>query len=562
MKSWFRSRNLTVALAIAYVIIMMIPNTILAYTEPYGGWSKAVSVILPLGFYMLWSVLFRRSGVTIWLSFPFIFFGAFQIVLLYLFGDSIIACDMFTNLLTTNPGEAGELLASIWPSVLIVCFIYIPLLWRATVEIRNKRAIPRKFAKPFGVCGALLLLLGVLMLIPARMTKVRDESVLKNEVFPISVLYNLKLSISEFFKMKNFESTSQEFIYEASRAKHLSDKREIYVFVIGEAARAASWQLYGSERETTPKLAALTDLVLYKNMLTQSNTTHKSVPMILSSIDTHQHDELFLRKGLPQIFNEAGFSTWFISNQAPQSAMVDKLAADSQNILYMDNPHFDMQMLEAMKSVVEQDRDSDLFFILHSYGSHFSYHQRYPREFAKYMPDDDVSITHSNIEMIRNAYDNSTLYTDHFLDSLIEYLRGLEEDCTAMFYCSDHGEDLLDDDRDRFLHASPTVTYYQLHVASLAWFSENYRESYERKYEAALANTMAPATTRSCFHTVADMASILSPYLDTELSLCSPSFDYNRTRYYLNDHNQAERFYNMGLVERDLEIFRKEGIEL
>ena len=40
----------------------------------------------------------------IWLAFPFIFLCAFQIVLLYLFGNSIIATDMFTNLVTTNPG--------------------------------------------------------------------------------------------------------------------------------------------------------------------------------------------------------------------------------------------------------------------------------------------------------------------------------------------------------------------------------------------------------------------------------------------------------------------------
>ena len=70
---------------------------------------------MPLGFYMMWSVALRRSGVMIWLAFPFIFLCAFQIVLLYLFGNSIIATDMFTNLLTTNPGEAGELLGNIYP---------------------------------------------------------------------------------------------------------------------------------------------------------------------------------------------------------------------------------------------------------------------------------------------------------------------------------------------------------------------------------------------------------------------------------------------------------------
>lgn len=41
-------------------------------------------------------------------SFPLMVLGAFQIVLLYLFGGSIIAVDMFTNLFTTNASEAGQ----------------------------------------------------------------------------------------------------------------------------------------------------------------------------------------------------------------------------------------------------------------------------------------------------------------------------------------------------------------------------------------------------------------------------------------------------------------------
>ena len=68
----------------------------------------------------------------IWLAFPLVVLAAFQIVLLYLFGNSIIATDMFTNLLTTNPEEAGELLSNIYPSIIIVCAIYLPLLWFAS----------------------------------------------------------------------------------------------------------------------------------------------------------------------------------------------------------------------------------------------------------------------------------------------------------------------------------------------------------------------------------------------------------------------------------------------
>ena len=56
------------------------------------------------------------------------FLAAFQLVLLYLFGRSIIAVDMFLNLTTTNSGEALELLDNLLPAVIGVFVVYIPAL--------------------------------------------------------------------------------------------------------------------------------------------------------------------------------------------------------------------------------------------------------------------------------------------------------------------------------------------------------------------------------------------------------------------------------------------------
>ena len=49
-------------------------------------------------------------------------------VLLYMFGDSIVAVDMFTNLFTTNTNEAGELLSNIWPMVMFVVVVVMMLM--------------------------------------------------------------------------------------------------------------------------------------------------------------------------------------------------------------------------------------------------------------------------------------------------------------------------------------------------------------------------------------------------------------------------------------------------
>ena len=137
-KAFLRSSRHAALLALCYFAAVMIPNCILFFTEPYSIWSKAALLTLPAGGYLLWSVAFRRSGIAVWLSFPVIFFCALQIVLLYLFGNSVAATDMFINIVTTNPGEATELLSNIYPSVILVCVIYLPLLWTATVHVRRK----------------------------------------------------------------------------------------------------------------------------------------------------------------------------------------------------------------------------------------------------------------------------------------------------------------------------------------------------------------------------------------------------------------------------------------
>ena len=554
-----RSR-FTTLLTVYFFVAQIIPNCVLANTEPYSVWTVEALILMPLGFYMMWSVALRRSGVMIWLAFPFIFFCAFQIVLLYLFGNSIIATDMFTNLLTTNPGEAGELLGNIYPSVVLVCVIYLPLLWLAAREIGHKRYITRTARMNIGLTGAALFALGLLALWPAYHVS-EDRHVLRDEIFPLNVFYNLGLSGSEFRKSFNYEKTSAGFSYEAERTAEVPG-REVYVYIIGEASRAMNWQLYGYGRETNPLLSQEEGLVVFRDVLTQINTTHTSVPMFLTWVATHEHDELYRRKGLPALFNEAGFDTWFISNQSRQGAMIDHLAHDAKHLIYIRSPRHDTQLLDEMRKAIEKSTSRKLFFILHCYGSHFSYHQRYPREFAYFQPDNDVAIATQHRPMLVNAYDNSVRYTDYVLSRIIDYLGSLENTSSALLYCADHGEDLIDDHRERFLHASPTTTAYQLYVASLAWFSESYRERFPEKVAAAEANATAPATTHALFHTMADMASIRGRFLTTKVSLVSPDFDRTAPRRYLNDHTEAVPYRKTGLRPEDTEVFRRYGIEL
>ena len=136
IKKWFENQE---NLFYLFLIILIVPNVVLCFTEPMPIVAKVCNVLLPFSIYymvMSWS---RNCGRTFWILFPFLFFGAFQIVLLYLFGQSIIAVDMFLNLVTTNSSEALELLDNLIPAIVIVVLLYIPALAMATVSVIKKR---------------------------------------------------------------------------------------------------------------------------------------------------------------------------------------------------------------------------------------------------------------------------------------------------------------------------------------------------------------------------------------------------------------------------------------
>lgn len=526
----------------AFVATLMLPACVLIFTDGYSFLRALSAVLLPTGFYLLWSVAHKRSGMMVCWGLLWFILAALQLVLLYMFGSSIIAVDMFTNLFTTNPNEAGELLSNIWPMVTFVVVLYIPVIALAVHSLRQGFTIAPSTRRTAAVVGAVMIVAGC--------------ATTQFNVFPFNVLENIYRSFDELVKVRRYPTSSADFDYEAKCDKP-TDKREIYVMIIGEASRAANWQLYGYDRATNPRLSTEENLVVYKNVVTQCNATHKSVPLILSSVSADNHSEIYERRGIVQLYKDAGFRTLVVSCQAPNRSLIQMMCDEADQTIYMNGLN-DGAMLEPLRETIAADT-SDLFVILHCYGSHFNYRERYPNQFSQFTPDDDVSISKKNRERMVNAYDNSIIYTDWFISEVISTLRQTDA-CSAMFYCADHGEDLYDDRRGRFLHSSPTITYYQAHVACVGWYSDEWRATYPEKAEAAVANTMAPASTHTAFHTTAQLAPIESPYIKPDVSLVSNEFDYGVERHYLDDHCKARCYGEVGFRREDWELLSQHNI--
>lgn len=544
-----------------YFSVNMLPSFCLLFTEPYDLAGKLILLAFPAGLFLFLLSLLKNTGLMQLLLFPVLVLHAFQLVLFYLFGEAVIAVDMFLNLATTNVSEASELLDNIWPAIVMVCVVYIPTIVVAAIACKHKLLIPALFRKKMLLTGVIFMTVSWCLTFVAQ-NKNTNEFSLHQDAYPANVVYNLGYAIHKWQRSENYPVTSKDFKFNAHKEAQ-SGKRELYVLVIGEASRAGNWSLFGYDRETNPELKNTPGLVIYPDAITQSNTTHKSVPLILSGASAENYDVIYHQKSVVRAFKEAGFTTVFLSNQTPNRSFTDFFAEDADfhhNIRVspgeglISSNNFDEALLPLLQHYIDSIPDN-LFIVLHTYGSHFNYKERYPSDFSRFIPDNATDVKVKNKNQLINAYDNSILYTDDFLHDVISTLQK-ESDCSALFYTADHGEDLLDDKRNRFLHASPNPTFYQLHIPILMWFSGNYQTDYPEKAGAAVSNQAKPVATNAAFHTLLDMASINTEYLQPDLSLVNPAFKYAR-RMYLSDHDKPIFFYNAGLKDEDKKMVEK-----
>ena len=545
------------------VVALLLPNIALCYTECLAPWACGVNVLLPLSLYMLFFSVAKRPGKMIWWAFIFVFFAAFQLVLLYLFGTGVIAVDMFLNLVTTNPGEAMELLDNLAPAVVGVFVVYLPLLILGGVNIRRDSRLSvsfqqrvRHWAMQIGAIGLFCLLASYLVV---------DDYRMRNQLYPVNICYNLYLAFERNAASENYREASRDFKFDA-RSEHSATAPEVYVMVVGETARAHNFSLYGYPRNTNPLLSKTPGIKAFPNVTTQSNTTHKSVPMLLSAASAEDFERLFHEKGILAAFKEAGFHTVFISNQLPNHSFIDFLGeqADEHYFLKKEDAsqgnHYDEDLLQKLDEILPlADASSSahyhyryrkLFVVLHSYGSHFNYQERYPRSFAYFKPDSRSEAKSENRRDLLNAYDNTIRYTDYILHGIIERLQKWEgvqaktdgvycQPTSAMLYTSDHGENIFDDNRKLFLHAAPKASDYELHVPFIIWTSAGFSKQYPDILKALGENRSKQVqSSLSAFHTMLGIGGIQTRYRLDEYSVASGKY-HPTELLYLDDHDEA-----------------------
>lgn len=543
-----------------YPLLLIVPNIVLDITEYSAPLVKITNILLPFGVYLFILSLWKNVGRTSLFFIPILVYTCVQLVLLHLYGESIIAVDMLLNLVTTNVSEASELLGNLFLAILLVGIVYVPLLiWGLVMAIRQVKCNDR-YLRRARVVGELTLGVGLVAMCLCYGTIKHFK--LTRDIFPVNVGMNTVIATQRMIDTHNYYLTSSAFSYHSASTRP-ADEREIYVLIIGETSRADNWQLFGYDRGTNPRLSLRDSLLTYPKTLSESNTTHKSVPLMLSWTSSHNFgDSIYESKSVIDAFNEAGYRTAFLSNQGRNHSFIDFFAREAQNTVFLQddgNHHYDMELLPELQNILDNSPSNKIFIVLHTYGSHYNYNERYKREDARFVPDQNTMPELVNRPQMINAYDNTIVATDALVDSVISILD--RQNCpTAMMYLSDHGEDILDDARERYLHASPVPTYYQLHVPLILWMSPQYRDEHPDIYQQADAHRNDDvSSSRIVFHTMLDLAGIESPYRHNEKSLVNREYTPGR-RLYLNDHNEGVSLEAAGFRDYDFRQLARHDI--
>lgn len=535
----------------------LIPNVWLSLTERMSLIQSATNIILPLGIYLLLLSMSRKIGRTsLWMIILF-FFAAFQIVLLYMYGRSVIAVDMFLNVVTTNPGEVGELLGNLSIIILAVILIYIPPIVFGIIAAIKRWRISRLMQKRTRAAGILAAAAGLVCFGGSFLSARPYNPVC--DLYPANVLYNLYLAVQRTVKVAGYDSSSAGYKYHAYSSRPDSIP-EIYVIMIGETSRADNWQIAGYDRPTTPRLMDMEGLASFRRTISQSNTTHKSVPMLLSPLDASNFgDSIYNVKSLITAFKEAGYATAFFSAQSRNHSFIDFFGEEADTCVFIKEQkgrkahYYDTDLLPYLDRAMASGHTKQLI-VLHCYGSHFNYIDRYPKANARFLPDSPAMATHHYRDKQINAYDNTILFTSDLIAEVIGRLKSSGK-TAGLIYTSDHGEDIFDDDRRLFLHASPIPSYYQLHVPFMIWLSDEYDSHYPTKRGILKSNSgKYVASSRAFFHSVVDMAGIATPRLHKEYSVLDSAYTPGE-KLYLNDHNKAVPLMDCGILEQDIKKF-------
>ncbi|WP_448111505.1 phosphoethanolamine transferase [Pseudomonas lini] len=440
----------------------------------------------------------------------------------------LIDVGMFRNFAETNATEVRDLL-SLKLFVYIILLGVLPswLLWKTPV---NYRRWHRELLSKVLVSVASVAVIGGVALVNYQglSSLFRNHHELRLMVVPSNYI-----GASFGYLREQVVSARQPFIKLGEDARknpiwQTHGRKSLTVLVVGESARAENFGILGYDRDTTPTLEKESGLIAFTDVHSCGTETAVSVPCMFSNMGRKDYNASKAKneEGLLDVLKHAGLEVIWRDNQSGCKGTCDRVTVDDVSnlkdpVLCANSECRDEILLQGLQHFIDT-LDKDTVLVLHQMGSHGpEYFKRYPKEYEHFTPVcESNALNNCSRESIVNGYDNTLVYTDHVLSTLIDLLRSNQDKVdTAMLYLSDHGESL--GEYNLFLHGTPYLLApeQQKHVAMLAWFSDSYQKSFSVDTHCLQLSREKPLSQDNLFHSMLGLLEVNSKVYNPELDM-------------------------------------------
>lgn len=518
------------------LIISVIPLSELLYNFLRYQFIKGIlTFTFGMLIFLMPLFLFRNHlRLYLWLLIPILLIVPFNLGYILYFHSEMSEATILM-IIGTNYHEALELLKNYLAVLIGFVVLYLFVLYLLYRKVPN--TIQTRKTVYVSLVSLTALAISPLPIYDRNVSYSENIRYALYDVFPGNVVRGITDVLYQNKFISQGENKRKNFYYHSRQDTSIKDK-QIHVLIIGESSRYDHWGINGYSRNTSPKLSKRKNLVSYSNTATGGFMTKWAVPLLLTGVGADHYESNFHRKGIVGAFNEAGFQSYWITNQVDYWAYVKVHSLEAQKRYYLltdfrstKNVVMDMQLVDTLRKILSQPAEKK-FIVIHGLGSHYSYSARYPNQFDMFKPSNKSVITKltdgKSKNILINSYDNSICYTDAVIDSVIS-LVNKQNAFSSVTYISDHGEDLMNDSRRLTSHhqGSPP-TKYVAHVPFFIWYSPKLQEKYPDKISNLLQHKDAKVSSQNLIYSLTSMTGIHYPTQDPVMDITSAYFKDNQ----------------------------------
>ncbi|MBK5722885.1 sulfatase-like hydrolase/transferase [Dysgonomonas sp. Marseille-P4677] len=434
-----------------------------------------------------------------------------------LFAHVMLEQNSVTSLFETNPEESREFVAhylSLWVIAGVVLYAAIPIVMVCTM----------KSFKPLKIKNHkyLFTISIVIILCIVGINRV-SRSVYFINIYKTFISYKLRTN----YEIKTIkERPNHDYTVEN---KYQDTIPQTIIIIIGESLNKHHMSLYGYSRNTNPLLSEYGDsLIIYQDAVAPQVHTIPVMRSVLS-MSERGHPEYFTEKpSLFELFNRADYNTYLISNQEfsedckSSYDILLTLAKTKYNVAKYKQ-HDDI-VLPVLDKILEEDKTKHKLILIHLIGNHMAYEFRYPKEYIifNYTKDGlvpDAPYRDDKAKRTIDRFDNSVLFNDYIVSSIIKTMNKEKKQNTAVIYFSDHGEELYDY-REFAGHAYEKVSPSMSEIPFMLWMSS----TYIKKRKDLIFDINRPFSTEDFIYSISDLAGLEYKDYQDERSLFSKEF--------------------------------------